>query len=443
MLAMKKRPWWHAILPGSSQKASAENSAEDEESQLLDQQPSFIWEMYRNSLRYKQPHLYQNVLLNHIQRNAQLVTKKGLYLSIKSHCVANNIDPLLIIPRTYYLAPGLTSKSMKDDDMEDFLKFCEQEASARGVSVNDIVWIMKPASKTNRGFGIKVIEGMENVLRIVQRGTSADSDGSEASNEKRDSKTCRKGSSLPNNNCDGSETALSKAARRIAQQDGYIVQLYIEKPLLIHGRKFDIRCYVLVMVSAKTELNAYFFNEAYIRTSSKKYSLENFSDRETHLTNDAVQKNSESYGKFEEGNKLSLQEWQNIIIEDYPNEPRLHSIVFSHIFPEIKRMSKISVEAVQNAFLETEIPRSFELFGYDYMITSDFQPVLIEVNTNPCLEFVCPLLTSIISDVIENTVRLAVDSVFSPPKAQNRTKLTEEAIQQIESQPLKFEVLLP
>lgn len=436
---MKNRPWWHAILPGSSQKTNGENSAEDEESQLLDQQPSFIWEMYRNSLRYKQPHLYQNVLLNHIQRNALLVTKKGLYLSIKTHCLANNIDPLLIIPRTYYLAPGSTSKSMKDDDIDDFLKFCDEEASTRGISANEIVWIMKPASKTNRGFGIKVIQGMDNVLRIVQRGTSADSDTSEVS----DHKACRKGSSISNSICDSSEAALSKAARRIAQQDGYIVQLYIEKPLLIHGRKFDIRCYVLVTVSARTELKAYFFNDAYIRTSSKKYSLDNFSDRETHLTNDAVQKNSVSYGKFEEGNKLSLQDWQNIIIDDYPNEPRLHSIVFSHIFPEIKRLSKISVEAVHSAFLETDVPRSFELFGYDYMITSDFEPILIEVNTNPCLEFVCPLLTNIISDVIENTVRLAVDVVFSPPKPQNRTKLTDEAIQQIESQPLKFEVLLP
>jgi hypothetical protein len=28
----------------------------------------------------------------------------------------------------------------------------------------------------------------------------------------------------------------------------------------------------------------------------------------------------------------------------------------------------------------------FELFGYDFILDEDFNPWLIEVNTNPCLE---------------------------------------------------------
>jgi len=40
---------------------------------------------------------------------------------------------------------------------------------------------------------------------------------------------------------------------------------------------------------------------------------------------------------------------------------------------------------------------SFELFGYDFMIDDQFKVYLIEVNTNPCLETPCSLLSSLIS----------------------------------------------
>ena len=37
------------------------------------------------------------------------------------------------------------------------------------------------------------------------------------------------------------------------------------------------------------EMQGYFYREAYVRTSGKKYSTADVTDRETHLTNDAVQ----------------------------------------------------------------------------------------------------------------------------------------------------------
>lgn len=53
---------------------------------------------------------------------------------------------------------------------------------------------------------------------------------------------------------------------------------------------------------------------------------------------------------------------------------------------------------------------SFELFGYDFMITDDFNVYLIEVNTNPWLETPCSLLTTIISSVIDNSFRYLKES---------------------------------
>jgi hypothetical protein len=84
----------------------------------------------------------------------------------------------------------------------------------------------------------------------------------------------------------------------------YIIQKYIEKPLLFNKRKFDIRCYTL-MTSVNGKIKAYWYRDGYVRTSSKEYCITNLDNRLIHLTNDAVQKKSEEYGKFEYGNKVA------------------------------------------------------------------------------------------------------------------------------------------
>jgi tubulin--tyrosine ligase len=43
---------------------------------------------------------------------------------------------------------------------------------------------------------------------------------------------------------------------------------------------------------------------------------------------------------------------------------------------------------------------TFELFGYDFMISDDGNVYLIEVNTNPCLEESCSHLKKIMQRMI-------------------------------------------
>jgi hypothetical protein len=60
------------------------------------------------------------------------------------------------------------------------------------------------------------------------------------------------------------------------------------------------------------------FKEGYIRTSCEEYSLseESITKAEVHLTNNAVQKYAENYGKFEDGNQLSFYDLQSIIDDE-------------------------------------------------------------------------------------------------------------------------------
>lgn len=133
------------------------------------------------------------------------------------------------------------------------------------------VWIIKPGENTNRGNGINVSSNLNEIKNLVQRAQSS------ASKEKT-----------------------------------YIIQKYIDYPLLINSRKFDFRCYG-VMTSINGHLKGYFYEDAYIRTSCKEFDIDNLHNKFIHLTNDAVQKNSQDYGKFENGNKMSLHDFQKYL----------------------------------------------------------------------------------------------------------------------------------
>ena len=68
----------------------------------------------------------------------------------------------------------------------------------------------------------------------------------------------------------------------------FIVQMYIDRPLLYNDRKFDIRHFILV-TNLYGIMRAYWYEEGYIRTSSYPFNIHNF-DPEIHLTNDSIQK---------------------------------------------------------------------------------------------------------------------------------------------------------
>lgn len=73
----------------------------------------------------------------------------------------------------------------------------------------------------------------------------------------------------------------------------------------------------------------------------------------------------------------------------------------------------------------------FEIFGYDFIMDSDLNVWLIEVNTNPCLEESSPLLEMLIPRMIgkldifklelDDAFKITLDIIFPPPN-QNESK---------------------
>lgn len=60
------------------------------------------------------------------------------------------------------------------------------------------------------------------------------------------------------------------ASHSSVKSDVFVLQKYIEKPLLICKRKFDIRLWVLITPEHK----CYYFKEGYIRMSGQLYDLD-------------------------------------------------------------------------------------------------------------------------------------------------------------------------
>lgn len=86
-----------------------------------------------------------------------------------------------------------------------------------------------------------------------------------------------------------SASLFDREARELQKKDVgggycYVVQEYVERPLLIRGRKFELRQYVLV----RGDGSAYTYERALIRLACVPYALDS-TDRRAHITNKWVQ----------------------------------------------------------------------------------------------------------------------------------------------------------
>ena len=132
-------------------------------------------------------------------------------------------------------------------------------------------------------------------------------------------------------------------------------------------------------------------------------------NRFIHLTNDAVQVDSEEYGKFENANKLSINDFQRFL--DVHHEEK--NVYFMRdLFPRMERLVTDTFRAVYKKLDKHRNQNGFEIYGYDFMIDENFKVYLIEVNTNPSLEVCCPVLARIIPELLESSFRLAIDPIY-------------------------------
>jgi hypothetical protein len=104
------------------------------------------------------------------------------------------------------------------------------------------------------------------------------------------------------------------------QRDAFpwVVSRYIDRPLLYHNRKFDIRCWVLVTPN----FDIYLHEALVMRMSSETYDRSNISTdsaagRLANITNHCVQAEGRGYAQFESGNELWRESLDELVRSHY------------------------------------------------------------------------------------------------------------------------------
>ncbi|XP_063724876.1 tubulin polyglutamylase TTLL11-like isoform X2 [Symsagittifera roscoffensis] len=176
----------------------------------------------------------------------------------------------------------------------------------------------------------------------------------------------------------------------LAGSRNYLVQQYIDNPLLIDGLKFDFRVYVLLRNLSNVQI--FLSREGMARFCTEKYEAPSSSNKSRvymHLTNYSLNKYSDTYdynNSMTRGSKRLLSSVFNFLQSEGYN--------VTELWTKIEQISVKTVFAILPDLLvayRDEIPpnkqgpQCFQILGFDILVDDKFEPHLLEVNANPSL----------------------------------------------------------
>lgn len=310
---------------------------------------NFIWHPLSSGIKFDRLKSFLPIqIVNHFEFHSEISNKVNLYRNLSKYCKKSGIPIHSFVPQTFIFETKIQTYKKS---IENFKKIFSEKTGKN-------IWIMKP-SNFNRGNGIEVFNSLEKFEEFTEK---------------------------------------------FEEKHNFIVQKYIDDPLLYNSRKFDIRMWVLIT----HENCVYVYLEGYIRTSSETYSssIGELYNKYIHLTNNAVQKEGVLYSKYEQGNQISFSDFSQYLKLTEKNRE------FNEVLADIHKIIEISVKAVSNKLNPRGRSYCFEIFGYDFILDRHCKPWLIEVNTNPCLELSSPLLAQLIPRMLDDTFSLTLDQIF-------------------------------
>ena len=181
------------------------------------------------------------------------------------------------------------------------------------------------------------------------------------------------------------------------------MQRYIHNPLLIGHKKFDLRIYVLV--TCHNPLTIYLYRSGFGRFTHARYEQFDINNLESHLTNVAVQKNSEAYDE-ERGGKYFLNKLRTYMMSKFNQEK------VTECFYNIQEIVVKTLLATSK--LMSTDKRCFELYGFDILIDSNLKPWLIEINSSPSMTSNTPEDNAMKMGLLDDTLTIVnLENMYS------------------------------
>lgn len=205
---------------------------------------------------------------------------------------------------------------------------------------------------------------------------------------------------------------LARRFEDINPSERYVAQEYLMDPFLIDGLKFDLRIYVLV--TGCNPLRIFIHEDGLTRLATEEYvapNFQNLKDMCMHLTNYAINKNSEKFVYNDDpesddtGHKRSLNstyEFLRSLGHDVETlKMKIEAIIVKtlcSIQPSLAHVYKsCQPDCAGNSMC-------FELLGFDIIIDANLKPWLLEVNHAPSFSTDSPLDWKIKKRVLKETM---------------------------------------
>ncbi|XP_047382514.1 inactive polyglycylase TTLL10 isoform X4 [Sciurus carolinensis] len=347
-------------------------------------------------------------LLFQLPNNKLLTTKIGLLSALREHARAlskvNKVPPCsqpkcgkdtaVTLEELTWTHPGCLGpqRALKMEDFfpETYRLDVRDERQAFFTLFDETqVWICKPTA-SNQGKGIFLIRSQEEAAALQAKAQSMEDD-----------------------------PLYRKMPFRAPQ--ARVVQRYIQNPLLLDGKKFDVRSYLLIACAMPYMV---FFGHGYARLTLSLYDPHS-SDLSGHLTNQFMQKKSPLYVLLKEDTVWSMDHLNSYINDKFRKTKGLpRDWVFTTFTKRMQQIMTHCFLAVKSK-LECKLGY-FDLIGCDFLIDENFKVWLLEMNSNPALHTNCEVLKEVIPGVVIETLDLALETFQKSLRSQRMLPLLSQ-----------------